>query len=94
MGDVNITPFRRRILAYLDQKGPSSRIDIMCDLSPEGSTAVIRAIPQSAARLVGAWAAPLIRDGLVRVVYSQRGFYQHHEITDAGRRAVRELARA
>lgn len=83
-----MTPFRRRLMAYLDQHGPTPRVTIMCDMIPD-SLAGRKGDPQNAARIVGRWVEPLIDAGLIRVEH-HRGFYRHHELTERGRAWLRE----
>jgi DNA-binding MarR family transcriptional regulator len=90
-----MSPIEKRVLGYLDQRGPTHRSTVVCDLaSPQsrigrnggrhnGSNG---ATPMIMAR----WCHRLIKDGLVREVREYRhNWYQHHEITDAGRKALR-----
>lgn len=87
-----MTEFQRRILAYLVGKGGTAhRYDIMCDLAPPDSRSAKRGISQQAARAVGAWTAPMIKHGWVKSV-NAAGYYAHHEITAAGREALRKGA--
>lgn len=89
---IELTPIELRVLRYLDQRGACHRHAIAADLaSPDsrlgrgycnGSNGAIPLI-------VGRWTRRLIAAGLVRVRSDPRGFYQCHEITDAGRAFLR-----
>ena len=88
---VTLWPIERRILSYLQQRGPSWRTNIVLDLAPEGS---VMACPKAgsaagAARVMGAWARRLLKAGLVREVRNDEGAYRCHEITGLGQEAIR-----
>lgn len=91
----------RRLLAYLDQRGPTHRREIVVDLAPDDSRIgwrrdrnanALRGSDGGVSLLMGAWARRLIKRGWVQQVDDPQGWYRHHEITPAGRRALREEA--
>jgi hypothetical protein len=91
MTALKLTAIERRVLAYLDQHGPSHRERVVCDLaSPDsnigrghvnGSNGMIPMI-------MGRWCARLVKADLVRV-NRDSGHYRGHSITEAGKRAMR-----
>lgn len=101
-----LRPFEIRLLVYLDQHGPSRRERIVWDLaSPESKIGWHRERGKSLhsggssngeALIMGAWAKRLIAMGFIRQVNSNNGgwFYLHHEVTQVGRQALRELSTA
>jgi DNA-binding MarR family transcriptional regulator len=87
-----LTPFRLRIMWYLDQKGPTHRGLIAQDLSPPDSSMARGCYAKgNGARLVGAWTAPLVKHGLIKVIEDGNGFYREHALTDKGRKILRGL---
>lgn len=92
-----LSAFERRVLAYLDQRGASHRRDLAADLSPSDSrTARFQngsngAVPM----LVASWCRRLKANGFVRENREYlTNFYISHEITSAGRSALRETSNA
>lgn len=88
-----LSNLERRILGYLDQRGGSAdRRAIVCDLAPPDSIIGMGHVNGSGghlAMLFGAWSRRLKRDGLIRERSQDNGFYDCHEITAAGRAALR-----
>lgn len=95
-----LTPIERRVLAYLDQRGPSHRERVVVDLaSPESDIGrrrdqgwgAVRGSNGGTPRIMGAWCRRLVKAGLVKHVRSDDQYwaYLHHEITDAGRARLR-----
>lgn len=90
-----MTPIERRVLAYLDQHGPSHRTSVVGDLvSPDTKLGrgVFRGSNAGVPLIMGRWCAKLIKAGLVVVETHGGGFYRRHAITAAGRAALREDA--
>ncbi len=90
----DLWPIERRILQHLDQRGSARRVDMVFDLAREGSLIRRRGTlgPASAARLFGAWSKRLSERDFIKTVRCAHGYYRHHEITPAGRRALRDQA--
>lgn len=91
---ADLTPIERRLLAYLDQHGATDRQKIVTDLaSPESRAGrgIQNGSNGAAPLIVGKWAKRLIAAAWVTEQRSG-GYYQKHEITDLGRRALREAA--
>lgn len=87
-----VTAIERRVLAYLDQHGPSHRSRVVFDLaSPESNigSGFVNGSNGAVPLIMGRWCANLIKAGLVKVE-EHRGRYQCHAITTAGRSALRE----
>jgi DNA-binding MarR family transcriptional regulator len=101
VAELVLTSIEKRVLAYLDQRGPTHRERVVSDLaSPEsmigrrgGRT---RGSNGATPLIMGAWCRRLIKAGFVRHVRSDDRFwgYMHHAITAAGRVALRESADA
>jgi len=100
---ADLTPIEGRLLAYLDQRGPSDRRKIVCDLaSPESRAArgFQNGSNGAAPLIVGKWGKRLVAAGWVKINRSRpwrrpcgtvlAGYYESHEITPAGRAALRE----
>lgn len=85
-----MTSHERRILSYLDQRGPTDRRAIVVDLAgDETKTARKRQVLRRAAPLImGSWCRRLVKEGMVRVII-RGGHYQCHRITEKGRAALR-----
>jgi DNA-binding MarR family transcriptional regulator len=92
----NLSAIEKRVLAYLDQRGPTHRSHVVCDLASPDSR-----IGRNGGRhngsngatplIMGKWCKRLLDQGLVREVRQFRtSYYQHHEITDLGRALLRE----
>lgn len=86
----DLTLIERRVLSYLDQRGPSHRAHIAGDLAAEGTNTAVHQNGSNGAvpLIVGNWCRRLKASGLVAEC-RQDGFYRHHEITPAGRAALR-----
>lgn len=92
MADFKPTAHELRILQYLDQRGPMHRSGIVRDLAGPnskmakgfsgGSNGFVPAIMAN-------WSKRIAKAGLIRRVDDRRGFYCHHEITEAGRKFIR-----
>jgi hypothetical protein len=82
-------PIERRVLQYLDQHGPTHRVRIVQDLSPDDSRVVVAGKKGVEARLLGAWTRRLRASGLVDIVCDRAGYYRHHIVTRAGRMLLR-----
>jgi hypothetical protein len=91
-------PIERRVLGYLDQRGPSHRERLVIDLSSDESKLGRRrdrghlqgggsngAIPL----IMGAWCRRLIKEGWVKQISDPSGFYRCHQITPTGRDGFR-----
>jgi DNA-binding MarR family transcriptional regulator len=100
---ADLRPIERRLLAYLDQHGPTHRERVVVDLAgPESHIGYRRDQKIGAVRgsngatplIMGAWCRRLIAEGLVNQARSDDRFwaYRHHEITAAGRRLIREAS--
>jgi hypothetical protein len=92
-----LTPIERRVLAYLDQRGPTHRSSMVVDLAAPNTKWGQAAQGKSAPRgngavpfIAGKWCARLIRAGYVIAHYDRQGYYRHHEVTPEGRRKLRE----
>ena len=90
---MKLWPIEKRVLAYLDQRGgKANRYDLVPDLSDPDSRIGRGNLNGSNAgipRIMGAWCRRLAKGGLVREVRRIDGYYGHHEITEAGRSALR-----
>ncbi len=89
-----MTSIERRVLAYLNQRGGTARRqEVVCDLAHPDSKlgrGIVRGSNGGTPRIMGRWCARLVKDGLVKVVTTRDGFYDHHAITEAGRKALRQ----
>lgn len=88
-----LTSIERRLLAYLDQHGATHRSHIAADLSPDDSRTAKHQNGSNGAvpLIVGGWAKRLKAAGLVRENRDYRSnAYISHEITAAGRAALRK----
>jgi hypothetical protein len=91
-----LTGHERRILAFLDQRGPTHRWQVVASLaSPDTKTGrgVANGSNGAAPLIMASWCRRLIAAGYV-VQRNEGGFYRDHAITDAGRRKLRETANA
>ena len=91
---MTLNPTERRVLAYLDQRGPTHRTNVVCDLASLKSRIGSRGGRHNGSNgatplIMGRWCARLIKEGLVRENRSSEGYYMSHEITAAGRRELR-----
>lgn len=100
---IRLWPIERRLLAYLDQHGPSRRSEIVMDLASDDSKTGRRrdqghkrvgGSNGGAPLLMGAWTRRLIKLGWIEQINSKDGFYQHHAITARGRAAFRNAGEA
>lgn len=100
---MELRPIEKRVLAYLDQRGPSHRERVVVDLASAESDighrrdnkwGAVRGSNGATPLIMGAWCRRLVKEGLVRQVRSDDHYwaYRHHEITDAGRRALRDAS--
>jgi hypothetical protein len=105
---LELTEHERRILAYLDQHGPTHRSRVIADLANPASKwgrgqLSGRGSNNASPMIMANWCRRLTVAGLVKQrsraseFHNRRGehyktlhFYHHHEITDAGRRKLRE----
>lgn len=94
---TSLWPIERRILAYLDQHGPTHRETVVADLAGDDSRMgsrrdqsgrVILGSNGGTPRLMAAWSRRLLKAGWVQQV-DRDGYYQHHAITSKGRAAFR-----
>lgn len=95
------TSIEKRVLAYLDQRGPTRREEVVIDLASEDSLIAARRKYSKSGRgfvrgsngatplIMGKWCKRLEAEGLVRNVRDRDCHYRHHEITPAGRAALR-----
>lgn len=91
-----LTPHERRILGYLDQRGPTHRSRVLIDLaSPDskwgGKHLSGRSSNNAAPMIMANWCRRLEKAGLVKHVRSedQHWSYRHHAITPKGRTLLR-----
>lgn len=100
---ATLWPIERRVLEYLDQRGPSHRERVVVDLaSPDSQIGrrrdnrwgAVRGSNGNTPRIMGAWCRRLVKDGLVRQVRSDDTWwvYRYHEVTEAGRKLLRSEA--
>lgn len=97
-----LRPIERRVLTFLDQRGPTHRRLVVFELaSPDSKIGRARDIggllgggssSNGEALIMGGWVKRLVKWGWVRSVTRSGGFYRHHEITSAGRVALRDEA--
>ncbi|MBU0801389.1 MAG: hypothetical protein KKA05_10380 [Alphaproteobacteria bacterium] len=91
---TDMTDLERRILSYLDQHGPTHRGDVVAALAgPDSRVAkgISNGSNGAVPLIMGKWCRRLIKAGYVAQVQTISGFYGHHMITDAGKRAMRPL---
>lgn len=89
-----MTPIEKRVLAYLDQHGPTHRGQVVSDLSSPESRAgqgICNGSNGAAPLIMGKWCAALIKQGFVMQQRARGGHYQNHAITGAGRLALRRI---
>jgi hypothetical protein len=92
---MRLTEIERRVLQYVEQRGGrANRQDAVLDLaSPDAKIhRVINSTGGHLAMIFGRWTYRIRRAGLIRECTRDGGWYSHHEITDAGRKAIREFA--
>jgi DNA-binding MarR family transcriptional regulator len=89
-----MSPIERRVLAYLDQRGPTHRSRVVADLAPDDSRSAKHQNGSNGATplIMGSWCRRLDKAGYVRARYDRDAFYVHHEITPKGSAALRALA--
>ena len=90
---MNLTPYRKRCLAMLDQRGPMDLQEIGYSLV-DGSTSRGFKHPASATRYGGGVIAPLRKAGLVTNSSERYAWRRKVMITAAGRAALRDAANA
>jgi hypothetical protein len=89
---TDLKPIERRVLAYLDQRGPTERRVAVCDLANPDSNAGrgFQGGSNGAAPLImGAWCRRLIEAGLVVEVRDAGWQYRAHKITPQGQILLR-----
>lgn len=101
MSEIVLTAHERRILQYLDQRGPTHREAMVVDLSSETSRIALRAGPKGKRYVQGSngatpmiaanWCKRLVAANLVLRRNTREGFYDHHEITNTGRKLIRSM---
>lgn len=101
MGEFIPTEHEKRLLRYLDQRGPTHREAMVVDLSSEESRIARRAGPSGRRYVQGSngatpmiaanWCKRLVAAGFVYRRNDREGFYQHHEITHTGRKFIRGI---
>lgn len=96
VAEIALTPIERRVLGYLDQRGPTHRTHVVCDLaSPDSRIGRLggkhNGSNGATPLIMGKWCKRLIAKGLVKLVRSDHPYwaYRHHEITAAGRAILR-----
>lgn len=100
MQSADLTAHERRILAYLDQHGPTHREKVVCDLASDDSMigyrrqqgrGWTRGSNGATPMIMANWCRRLEAAGLVRHVRSDDRHWQylHHEITDKGKALLR-----
>lgn len=101
---MDLTPIEKRVLGYLEQRGPTHREKVVVDLAGPNSMIAARAKYSKSGcgfvrgsngatpLIMGKWCKRLEAEGLVRNVRDREYHYRHHEITTAGRAALREAA--
>ena len=94
---IELTPLERRVLAYLDQKGPTHRANMVTDLVSDESRTAYRnrkrygsggsngAVPL----IAGKWTKRLLTHGFLRDVRCRDFIHRAFEVTPAGRAALR-----
>lgn len=95
----DLTEHEKRILRYLDQRGPTHRETMVVDLASETSRIGSRTGPSGKRYVCGSngatpmiaanWCKRLSAAGLVYRRNARDGFYRHHEITRAGQVLIR-----
>lgn len=91
---MKLWSIERRILSYLDQRGPMHRSTIVADLSGPDSRigkGILNGSNSRVPQLMAAWSRRLVKQGAVKI-RKHDGFYQHHAITDIGRKMLRSDA--
>jgi hypothetical protein len=88
-----MTDHERRILAYLDQRGPTHRSRVVSELAREGTRIASNGgrpngSNGAAPLIMASWCRRLIERGFV-VQINRDHYYSHHEITASGRAALR-----
>lgn len=101
---MKLTDHERRLLGFLDQRGPSHRTDLVHELASSDSK-IGRAREgryrlggassgHAEALIMGSWCRRLIRAGYIVSNTSGIGFYLNHSITRNGMEALRSAGRA
>jgi hypothetical protein len=85
---MTLTPFRRRALSLLEQRGALDMQEIAY-LLVDGSTSKGFRHPASATRFGGGVLAPLIRGGFATPNGARNGYRRVYQITPAGRALLR-----
>lgn len=97
----DLTPIELRVLAYLDQRGPTHRERVVIDLAGPDSliasrrgwtksgNGFLRGSNGATPLIMGKWCKRLREAGLVRDIRDRESHYRHHAITDAGRKLIR-----
>lgn len=88
------TAIELRVLSYLDQRGPSHRANVVCDLaSPESRIGRLggrhNGSNGATPLIMGKWCSRLRKAGLVGLSTTREGYYEHHYITATGKKALR-----
>lgn len=89
---MKLTPIEKRVLQYLDQRGGcANRQNAVLDLASPDSKIhkVINSTGGHLAMIFGRWTSRLRKAGLVDERLRDDGYYSHHQITAAGRKAMR-----
>ncbi len=99
---MGLTRHEQRILAFLDQHGPTHRRDVVWELSsPDSKIGRARdagsalgggSSGNGEALIMGAWCRRLIGWGYVEATHDGRGFYCDHLATPKGRAALRQAS--
>ena len=99
---LRLTDHERRILAYLDQHGPTRRERIVFDLAaPDSKIGRARddgtalgggSSGNAEAAIFGHWSRRLKEKALICAIYDNSGrHYRGHQITTAGRERLRQI---
>lgn len=86
-------PIEKRILAYLDQRGPTDRIKIVCDLADPDSNigrGHVNGSNGATTLIFGSWSRRLLKNKHVQEMRDGYGICRSVRITDAGRKLLRE----
>jgi hypothetical protein len=93
---VSLTAIEQRVLSYLDQRGPTHRTNVVCDLaSPESRIGQLGGSHNGSngatPLIMGKWCKRLVDQGYVRCIHDHDGYYRHHAITADGKQRLRTI---
>lgn len=92
----DLWPIERRVLQYLDQRGPMNRLQMVADLSsPESrhGMGIANGSNGAGTLIAGRWTKRLVRAGFVKENRTRDLHWQHNNfaITATGKKVVRSL---